>query len=558
MATLIARYVAPDNPLPGWHSQEQAWATTQGQLAWYRAMEERGELVQIRDRARAGRAPRELGIAGARTLRSATSSASKAPTRSSRSRTSSALYAQGLRAVGPAHYGPGVYAQGTNATGGRWATRGRELLREMDRLGIILDVTHLCDDSFRDALDRFTGTVWASHSNCRSLVPHERQFTDDQIRELIERDAVIGVVFDAWMLVPGWVRGESTPERAGVTLNTVIDHIDRICQIAGNAQHCGIGSDLDGAFGREQCPADVQTIADLARIPALLQARGYRDDDIAGSCTRQLHQADAESLDAVMPTPALQEHRRYRRRVISRVNRRLIPFAFLCYVVAYIDRVNVGFAAQALQRDLHLSDTAYGFGAGLFFLGYCLFEVPSNLILERVGARRWIARIMIGWGFVSMAMMFVTGPRSFYAARVLLGIAEAGFFPGFVLYLTYWIPAAERARTGALFMMAAPVSIIVGAPVSEALLALDGRLGLTGGNGCSLVEGLPAVVLGFLAPRVLTDRPEQATWLPAADRDWLAADDERGARAAAPRRARIAARGRWRAAACGCSARCTS
>lgn len=223
----------------------------------------------------------------------------------------------------------------------------------------------------------------------------------------------------------------------------------------------------------------------------------------------------------MIPTPAFQETDEYRKRVISRVNRRLIPFAFLCYVVAYIDRVNVGFAAQALQRDLHLSDTAYGFGAGLFFIGYCLFEVPSNLILERVGARRWIARIMIGWGFVSMAMMFVTGPRSFYAVRILLGIAEAGFFPGFVLYLTYWIPSADRARSGALFMTAAPVSIIIGAPVSEALLALDGRLGLHGWQWLFAVEGLPAVILGVLALRVLTDRPEQATWLPEPDREWL-------------------------------------
>src|SRR3954453_105329 len=158
------------------------------------------------------------------------------------------------------------------------------------------------------------------------------------------------------------------------------------------------------------------------------------------------------------------------RLTIARVTRRLIAFAFLCYVVAYIDRVNVGFAAQALPRDLGLSDTQYGIGAGLFFLGYCLFEVPSNLILERAGSRRWIARIIIGWGIASMGMVFVRGVNSFYAARIVLGIAEAGFFPGVVLYLTYWIPSAERARTGALFMMAAPVSIILGAPVSAALL----------------------------------------------------------------------------------------
>ena len=206
---------------------------------------------------------------------------------------------------------------------------------------------------------------------------------------------------------------------------------------------------------------------------------------------------------------------------IDRVIRRLIPFIFLCYVVAYIDRVNIGFATEELQRDLGLSDAAYGLGGGLFFLGYCLFEIPSNLILERVGARIWIARIMICWGLVSMAMMFIVGLWSFYAMRVLLGIAEAGFFPGMVLYLTYWIPAAERARTGALFMTAAPVAVLVGAPLSESLLSLDGWLGLAGWQWLFLVEGLPAVVLGVIALVFLTDRPEQAQWLTPQQRDWL-------------------------------------
>ncbi|MGH9308213.1 MAG: MFS transporter [Vicinamibacterales bacterium] len=211
-----------------------------------------------------------------------------------------------------------------------------------------------------------------------------------------------------------------------------------------------------------------------------------------------------------------------REQVIGRVTRRLIPFAFICYVVAYIDRVNIGFAARELQRDLGLSATEFGFGAGLFFIGYCIFEVPSNLILDRVGARRWIARIMIVWGLVSMGTMFITDARTFYIARVVLGLAEAGFFPGIVLYLTYWVPAAERARTNALFMMAAPVSVIVGAPLSEALLSLNGVMGLRGWQWLFLLEGLPAVVLGVLALTVLTDRPEQATWLPPADREWLA------------------------------------
>lgn len=228
---------------------------------------------------------------------------------------------------------------------------------------------------------------------------------------------------------------------------------------------------------------------------------------------------------------------------IERVIRRLIPFIFLCYVVAYIDRVNIGFATAELQRDLGLSDAAYGLGGGLFFLGYCLFEIPSNLILDRVGARLWIARIMIVWGLVSMAMMFVVGQWSFYAMRVLLGIAEAGFFPGMVLYLTYWIPATERARAGALFMTAAPVAVLVGAPLSESLLALDGWLGLAGWQWLFLVEGLPAVVLGVIALVFLTDRPEQAQWLRASEREWLGRTmaQERAARESHHRGSHLAA-----------------
>ena len=223
-----------------------------------------------------------------------------------------------------------------------------------------------------------------------------------------------------------------------------------------------------------------------------------------------------------MPPPStLQATRVDPDAVLRRVRRRLIPFAFICYVVAYIDRVNIGFAAAELQRDLGLSSSQFGLGAGLFFLGYCAFEIPSNLILERVGARRWIARIMIGWGIVSVGTMFISDVWTFMAARVLLGIAEAGFFPGMILYLTYWIPAADRARTGALFMMAAPVAVIVGAPVSEALLRLDGAFGLRGWQWLFLVEGLPAVVLGMLTLGVLTDRPEEADWLPPEERAWL-------------------------------------
>jgi membrane dipeptidase len=278
VATQIARYAAPDNPLPGWHSREQAWAMTQGQLAWYRVMEERGELVQIYDRQsldhhlnrwKNGQPPVPIGYV--LSLEGADSVVSLSHLERA--------YGEGLRALGAAHYGPGIYAHGTNSCGDL-GVRGRELVREMDRLGIILDVTHLCDESFRDAMDHFHGPVWASHSNCRSLVPHNRQFSDEQIRELVQRNAVIGAAFDGWMLAPGWIRGETTAHTAGITLETVADHIDHICQIAGNARHCGIGSDLDGGFGTEQCPSDVHSIADLSRLLAVLAARGYGEDDI--------------------------------------------------------------------------------------------------------------------------------------------------------------------------------------------------------------------------------------------------------------------------------------
>ncbi len=188
-------------------------------------------------------------------------------------------YEYGLRAIGPAHYGPGTYAQGTDSSGGL-GKKGRELIKEIEKLGIILDVTHLSDESFREALDIFKGPVWASHNNCRTFVPHNRQFTDEQIRELIRRDAVIGVALDAWMLVPDWIRGVSTPKSMGVSLGLVINNIDHICQLAGNSLYAGIGSDLDGAFGNEQCPYDIDTIADLQKIPEMLYKKGYDKNDI--------------------------------------------------------------------------------------------------------------------------------------------------------------------------------------------------------------------------------------------------------------------------------------
>ena len=278
VATQIARYVAPGNPLPGWHSPEQAWAQTQGQLAWYRAMEDAGEMVQITDldslnshldlwQNDDGQKPVGyiLSLEGADSLIDI-GYLEKA-------------WKYGLRALGPAHYGPGRYANGTDASG-KMGTEGLELLIEMERLNIILDATHLCDDSFWQALDHYNGHVWASHNNARALVNHNRQYSDEQIKALIERGAVIGGALDAWMIKPGWTRGTSTPKEMQCNLESVVDHIDHICEIAGNTLHVGIGSDLDGGYGREQCPYDLETIADLQKLVPLFYSHGYSETDV--------------------------------------------------------------------------------------------------------------------------------------------------------------------------------------------------------------------------------------------------------------------------------------
>jgi membrane dipeptidase len=293
VATQIARYneTPPGSrvmPGAGWNSPAQAWAMTQAQRAWYEAMEDDDsagfpQMRQIRDRASLNAhialwqnqaIPNEqkpvgyvLSLEGADSL-VLLSYLERA-------------YAYGLRAIGPAHYGPGRYAPGTGMTGPLTAL-GRDLLREMDNLNMILDATHLTDEGFDEALSLFKGPIWASHHNCRALVPHQRQLTDEQIRRLVERGAVIGGCLDAWMMKPGLTQRQSNPADFGVYLETLIDHYDHICQIAGNAQHIAIGSDLDGTFGTEQSPVDLDTIADLARLPELLAKRGYSAEDIDG------------------------------------------------------------------------------------------------------------------------------------------------------------------------------------------------------------------------------------------------------------------------------------
>lgn len=285
VATQIAR-VEHDaySPVAGWASPAQAWAMTRAQRAWYEAMEEAGEIKILRDLPSLmahvalwslppAPGPDRRPIGCILSLEGADSLVTLGHLERS--------WNDGLRAVGPAHYGPGVYAQGTSTTGG-FNARGRDLLREMARLGVILDVTHLSDECLVEALDLFDGPVWASHHLCRALVPHQRQLPDEHLRLLAQRDAVIGLALDAWMVVPGWVRGQSTPESTGASLQHVADHADHIAQVTGSARHVGIGTDLDGAFGNEQTPREVQSIADVPRLGDLLLQRGWTRADVEG------------------------------------------------------------------------------------------------------------------------------------------------------------------------------------------------------------------------------------------------------------------------------------
>ncbi|WP_394372650.1 MFS transporter [Ralstonia wenshanensis] len=226
------------------------------------------------------------------------------------------------------------------------------------------------------------------------------------------------------------------------------------------------------------------------------------------SATTPAHGADVRAA-ATLPDADYQASER----TLAKAFRRILPFIFACYVISYLDRTNVGFAALTMNKDIGLTAEQFGFGAGLFFIGYFLFEIPSNLIMQKVGARIWIARIMITWGIFSMATAFVVGPKSFAAARFLLGLAEAGFTPGIYLYFTHWFPGKWRAKVTAAFLVGIPVANMIGSPISGALLELGGLHGLRSWQWLLLIEGLPAVLLGIACLFVLADRPEKATWL---------------------------------------------
>lgn len=281
VATQIGRFVEKGVKMDGWHSPAQAWAMTQAQYAWYKAMDDLGEMKQIRNldelekhlalwfNTEISNENKPIGfilsLEGADSLINL-SYLEKA-------------YNYGLRAIGPAHYGPGRYAYGTSMIEG-FTPMGKDLLREMDSLNMILDVTHLTDEGFKEAMDIYKGSVWASHHNVRALVPRQRQLADDQIKVLIERGAVIGGALDAWMLHKDFIQRQSDPVALGVKMENLIDHFDHICQIAGNSHHVAFGTDLDGMFGTEHGASDLDTITDLQKYPDLLRKRGYSQEDI--------------------------------------------------------------------------------------------------------------------------------------------------------------------------------------------------------------------------------------------------------------------------------------
>ncbi len=279
VATQLAGCMKPPGPVGAWNSPDQAWAMTQGQLAWYRAMEADGQLRPIRNETELSEhlsnwkaSPESTPIGYILSLEGADSLRTLDDLQES--------YDQGLRALGPAHYGIGRYALGHDKQGGV-TQAGRELLAEMDRLNLILDATHLAEQTFWDALELHAGPVWASHHNCRAIVDDPRQLADDQIKALAARDAVIGVALDVWMVAPGWVRKKTThPHHPNANLQTLADHVDHVCQLLGTTEHTGIGTDLDGGFGFEQTPADFNTIADLSKFFEILRSRGYTDDDV--------------------------------------------------------------------------------------------------------------------------------------------------------------------------------------------------------------------------------------------------------------------------------------
>ena len=296
VVTLFARCTGQPSPHSDYASPTQSYGVAQGQLAYYRALDHEGHIRMIADRATLDshianwEAWEETGSDDTPPLGFVISMEGADPIL--KPDQLEEWVGGGLRLLGLTHYGPGRYAGGTGTELGL-TELGPPLLAEMQRLGVTLDLTHCSDQAFWEALEHYEGLVLASHNNCRALVPHQRQFSDAQLRAIFERDGVIGAAFDAWMLQPGWVSGQSTNE--AVTLNTVVDHMDHVCQLAGNSRHAGIGTDLDGGYGREQSPCDLDTIADLQKLAGLLAGRGYNGDDIAaimhGNWLRLLRQA---------------------------------------------------------------------------------------------------------------------------------------------------------------------------------------------------------------------------------------------------------------------------
>ena len=281
VATQLARYSPPGSSLAGWHSPQQAWAMTQAQLAWYREMEALGEMILIAD---LGSLEAHIRLWNDDTIDDAKKPVGYILSLEGADSLVDISYLHkacqyGLRAIGLSHFGPGRYAPGTRNSGGL-TTIGKALLREIEKLNLILDVTHLTDEGFDEVMDNYTGNVWASHHNVRHIVPNQRQLNDRQIKQLVERNAVIGGMLDCWAMDIRFIDTVSDPWQLDIRLENMVDHWDHICQIAGNSLHIAIGSDLDGIFGTEQSPWDMNSIADLQKFQYILAKRGYSAEDV--------------------------------------------------------------------------------------------------------------------------------------------------------------------------------------------------------------------------------------------------------------------------------------
>ena len=429
VATLFARQEqAIDHPF-GCTTPEACYAVAMSHLHYYRAMERRGWMRPIRNRGELQQHLRDCKADAAGTpfgfiLSMECADAVLDPDNIRE------WHELGLRAIGITHYGANRFGGGTrNETG--LAADALPLLRNIEELGIALDLTHLSDPAFWQVADRFNGRVLASHQNARRFCDWQRQFSDEQVKMVIQRKGVLGMALDAVMLQPGWVRGTSKPE---ITLERVAENIDHICQLAGNCTNVGIGSDLDGGYGFEQTPSDLNTIADLRKIIELLAKRGYPATDIEAVMHGNWVRFFSEVLLFLKFA-----------RIMSK-RYLIVGITAVAALWLYIDRVCFSTLADPIQKDLGLSNDQKGYILGAFFFTYALFQIPMGTLADRFGARKVLALSIAAWSLVTALTGFAQTFAALLAVRLMLGITESGAYPAAAGLIKSWARPEERGR----------------------------------------------------------------------------------------------------------------